>query len=42
VFARLRRLGFGGVDARQDETLAATPPMWLTARDHFIARFRKT
>jgi SAM-dependent methyltransferase len=39
--AWLRMKGYGGVDTSIDKSTASTPPMWLSAPDHFIVLFRK-
>ena len=39
--AWLRTVGYGGVDAKTHESMAQTPPGWLSAADHYIAVFRK-
>ncbi|MCG6871547.1 MAG: class I SAM-dependent methyltransferase [Gammaproteobacteria bacterium] len=41
VFAFLRRQGFGDRDAARHPDLAAHPPMWSSARDHFIVLLEK-
>lgn len=41
AFAALRRRGMGGVDTSADAGLEKTPPIWITARDQYLAVFRK-
>jgi 2-polyprenyl-3-methyl-5-hydroxy-6-metoxy-1,4-benzoquinol methylase len=41
VFAMLRALGLGEVDAKTHPALRSYPPMWTTAKDHLVAIFRK-
>ena len=40
-FAWLRQQGFGKKDVSIHPELAANPPGWMTAKDHFIILFRK-
>lgn len=41
AFAQLRRLGWGGKNVSQYPELLNHPPSWMTAKDHFIVKFRK-
>ena len=40
-FAFLRRKGLGGVSVGESGDLARTPPIWITARDQYVAVLRK-
>lgn len=41
MFARLRRLGAGGIDVARFPELLEVPPYWLTAQDHILVVFKK-
>jgi SAM-dependent methyltransferase len=41
VFAWLRRRGLGGIDIKKRPAMAATPPEWPGAIDHFLTVFRR-
>ena len=36
-----RKHGLGGKDTKNYPELADFPPKWMTAKDHFIVKFRK-
>jgi hypothetical protein len=36
-----RKHGLGGKDTKKYPELADFPPKWMTAKDHFIVKFRK-
>jgi SAM-dependent methyltransferase len=38
----LRKCGVGGRDVKKYHELLDSPPIWSTAKDHFIVKFRKT
>lgn len=41
ITAHMRQRGFGGIDTKPHPGLAYTPPMWVSAEDHFMAIFKK-
>lgn len=41
ITAKIRQIGFGGIDVNKYPQLIESPPIWRTAQDHFIVMFRK-
>jgi SAM-dependent methyltransferase len=41
LMRRLRKSGFGGINASEHAAWSDAPPNWATARDHILAIFRK-
>ena len=41
VLYSMRRSGFGKLDTRKHPELAAHPPIWITAKDHFIVQMQR-
>ncbi len=41
MFSLMRKFGWGGKNVAEKAELINHPPPWLTAKDHFIVKFRK-